>query len=633
MGWGLNQYRLVRIYMRRPCKGYYLRWYYNGWHYWFFLPGKSLVLTEGERYRTLGTKKVSMGSGQITSFQIDAIRTILNSKEVAMYTNAGWMAIRIEQTPAIVRTNQIAGYEMDFTAIIGSKEISYITGFSPILNIPTVIPPVIGQCEITIGTQVWMCKNFEGEYPGSKVYNNNELSRTVYGGLYTLSQINNPGFCPSGWHVPTLADWNELINFLGGAAVAGAKLKETGLAYWEYEAADNSSGFAARGSGMYWMGVFSNLSIYGNLWYNGGIISIQANLTAVQVIPITTLVDYFIAVRLIKDSTPLPPVVHFDDWFLPSKDELNLMYVNLHLFGVGGFAGEDYWSSSEYLTSAGDAWTQYFWDGSVSYFTKFNTARVRACRVFISSTVYTLRDIGEAGGLIFYIVNNGDGTYTYYEAAPADVSISNNWSDIDDQYAGTGTAIGTGQTNTNLIVAQVIGVGGWFLPSQEELNGMRDELHLHSVGGFQTDNVPYWSSSQENGILVRNLNFLDGVLMEGTKNGPFHVRACRTFTSNVVYALRDTGPAGGLIFHIINNGGGSFTYYETAPADQSDSIWSNVPDLLIGTNIAMGMGASNTALIINQPGHVDSAAKVCTDLDVGGTTVDSAAKLCDDLIT
>jgi hypothetical protein len=47
----------------------------------------------------------------------------------------------------------------------------------------------------------------------------------------------------------------------------------------------------------------------------------------------------------------------------------------------------------------------------------------------------------------------------------------------------------------------------------------------------------------------------------------------------------------------------------------------------------MGMGASNTALIINQPGHVDSAAKVCTDLDVGGTTVDSAAKLCDDLIT
>jgi uncharacterized protein (TIGR02145 family) len=305
MGWGLNQYRLVKIEVRRPCKGYYLRWYYNGWHYWFFLPGKSLVLTEGERYRTLGTKKVSMGSGQITSFQIDAIRTILNSKEVAMYTNAGWMAIRIEQTPAIVRTNQIAGYEMDFTAIIGSKEISYITGFSPILNIPTVIPPVIGQCEITIGTQVWMCKNFEGEYPGSKVYNNNELSRTVYGGLYTLSQINNPGFCPSGWHVPTLADWNELINFLGGAAVAGARLKETGLAYWEYEAADNSSGFAARGSGMYWMGVFSNLSIYGNLWYDGGIISIQASLISVQIIPITTLIDYFIGVRLIKD-TPAP---------------------------------------------------------------------------------------------------------------------------------------------------------------------------------------------------------------------------------------------------------------------------------------------------------------------------------------
>jgi len=70
----------------------------------------------------------------------------------------------------------------------------------------------------------------------------------------------------------------------------------------------------------------------------------------------------------------------YSDWFLPSKDELNLMYENLKVFGVGSFAGTKYWSSSE--GAAYNAWAQYFSNGAQYYYDKYDDLRVRAVRAF-----------------------------------------------------------------------------------------------------------------------------------------------------------------------------------------------------------------------------------------------------------
>ena len=70
----------------------------------------------------------------------------------------------------------------------------------------------------------------------------------------------------------------------------------------------------------------------------------------------------------------------FDDWYLPSDDELILMYSVLYLNGLGDFIGDIYWSSSE--ISALAARGRDFVDGSAYNATKNNTVRIRAHRTF-----------------------------------------------------------------------------------------------------------------------------------------------------------------------------------------------------------------------------------------------------------
>ena len=68
----------------------------------------------------------------------------------------------------------------------------------------------------------------------------------------------------------------------------------------------------------------------------------------------------------------------YSDWFLPSKDELNQMYVQR--VAIGGFVSNNYWSSSEYLGSL--VWYQNFTNAGQLYYYKFSTYYVRPVRAF-----------------------------------------------------------------------------------------------------------------------------------------------------------------------------------------------------------------------------------------------------------
>jgi len=76
----------------------------------------------------------------------------------------------------------------------------------------------------------------------------------------------------------------------------------------------------------------------------------------------------------------------FSDWFLPSKDELNLMYMNLYQADLGDFApGGAYWSSSQYnpnILHVAAAWYQRFGGGFQGTSIATDEMFVRACRSF-----------------------------------------------------------------------------------------------------------------------------------------------------------------------------------------------------------------------------------------------------------
>jgi len=93
---------------------------------------------------------------------------------------------------------------------------------------------------VEIGDQSWMAENLNYYVPlKSLCYNDNQENCKKYGRLYNLAAAQK--ICPNGWHLPSEADWEKLVEFAGGT-VAGCKLKEKNN--WDKNSTDEY-GFSA----------------------------------------------------------------------------------------------------------------------------------------------------------------------------------------------------------------------------------------------------------------------------------------------------------------------------------------------------------------------------------------------------
>jgi uncharacterized protein (TIGR02145 family) len=150
---------------------------------------------------------------------------------------------------------------------------------------------------LVIGTQTWMAENLKAAHyrngdPIPNVtdstewinltmgaycdYENNSDKSKVYGKLYNwYAVMDKECIAPTGWHVPTLSEWQTLLDYLGGVNVSGGKLKETSTLHWNSPntGATNESGFTALPGGIRFCYVPSNgippfcgIGYFGMLW-------------------------------------------------------------------------------------------------------------------------------------------------------------------------------------------------------------------------------------------------------------------------------------------------------------------------------------------------------------------------------
>jgi len=167
---------------------------------------------------------------------------------------------------------------------------------------------------LKIGTQVWMAENlkttkYRNGDPVPNITNTDQWEKLrtgaycdyvncskfsdTYGHLYNWYAIEAGNLCPTGWHVPSAAEWDLLIDYLGGQSYAGAKLKESGNAHWNSgsEGATNASGFTALPGGIREMASFLD----GDLSYYYKSLSYVSNWWTSTAVPLPN--DYLLTAR------------------------------------------------------------------------------------------------------------------------------------------------------------------------------------------------------------------------------------------------------------------------------------------------------------------------------------------------
>ena len=260
----------------------------------------------------------------------------------------------------------------------------------------------------------------------------------------------------------------------------------------------------------------------------------------------------------------------YSDWYLPSRDELNQLYLNKT--AIGGFASTNYLSSSE--VSNNFVWVEHFLNG--------------------------------------YEASNGGKQVAYYARAVRSFSVLNT-------IGVTTNIVSAVMQTTATCGGSVVSQGG----SPVIARGVCWSTNPNPTVSLITKTI----DGTGTGNYTSNISGLN----PGTT---YHVRAYATSSVGTVYGndLIFTTAAlaiganygGGKVAYLLQAGDSGYVQNEqhgliAAPSDQGFSPWGCYGTSILGaTGIALGTGSSNTAAIVASCSSSGIAAQICSDLVLNG---------------
>jgi uncharacterized protein (TIGR02145 family) len=126
---------------------------------------------------------------------------------------------------------------------------------------------------VKIGRQTWLAENLAFDYAGSKVYGNDLANLAKYGRLYNWETAKKA--VPPGWHLPSNAEWDELVRFADGSkgtespydSETAGKLLKAASGWNEDGGGTDELGFSALPGGYgYSGGTFYGVGSSGGWW-------------------------------------------------------------------------------------------------------------------------------------------------------------------------------------------------------------------------------------------------------------------------------------------------------------------------------------------------------------------------------
>jgi hypothetical protein len=333
----------------------------------------------------------------------------------------------------------------------------------------------------------------------------------------------------------------------------------------------------------------------------------------------------------------------YTDWFLPSKDELNEMYINKSKINTavtanGGsvFIEDRYWSSSEIADNY--AWRQYFNTSTQSGIYKGTSQNVRAVRAFSNSLVGA-QGIQGATGSAGADGANGEKGATGDQGAAGLTTAVNAIAQIGGNITITTTDIPEGDNKyytdalvsvNTTVIANTDKVGITAQQSDaittntdkvgytEALVSANADVVLNKskvgqAAGTTTGDMQYWNGTTW--VVVAAGAAGQELTMNSGATAPEWVTPNSTVPTLAIGQVYQ----GGIIFYLDASGKHGLI---AAPSDQSTWIqWYN--GAYTNTTAfasCVGCGDGNTSRIVYSNGSGSYAAKLCYDLNLGGNT-------------